>query len=331
VALSDPREHQLLGSLSHVQRVEEILRRSKIQPFQPVPWMWFPPQPGHDLNAREIAKGIEAESHHQFRKICFEEIVRASLGYNAVSVEWFLLQHTVLYNYLYNHLQTYPEEIPLYVEAEKVSPTLSLSTLTRDSNFLQKHLRTKSPFAHRALMHCIRILQPELACDMPQAFTPGLEFIAGPVQVLFRDQPPSLTTVLKIFSVLAIRFRRQYIHTAKMEWHLPLDTSILFLEDCLNSTSPKDLARTMTGTDELDFSGLSRQSILANDNFVRRLLTNWHDLSISVWECCAALPDIVPFLRECAQVSISLLSSVQRGQCHRFRGETLTGAIIGPP
>jgi hypothetical protein len=121
VALSDPREHQLLGSLSHVQRVEEILRRSRIPSFQPVPWMWFPPQPGHSLDAREIAVAIEAESHHQFRKIAFEEIVRASLGYNAVSVEWFLLQHTVLYIYLFNHLQIYPEEIPLYIEAEQVS------------------------------------------------------------------------------------------------------------------------------------------------------------------------------------------------------------------
>lgn len=121
VALSDPREYQLLGTLSHLQRVEEILRRSRIQPFQPVPWMWFPPQPGHGLSAQEIADAIEAESHHQFRKISFEEIVRASLGYNAVSVEWFLLQHTVLYIYLHNHLQIYPEELPLYIEAEKVS------------------------------------------------------------------------------------------------------------------------------------------------------------------------------------------------------------------
>lgn len=121
VALSDPREHQLLGSLSHMQRVEEILRRCRISPFRPAPWMWFPPPPGHDLDAREIADAIEAESHHQFRKISFEEIVRASLGYNAVSVEWFLLQHTVLSVYLLNHLQIYPEEIPLYIEAEKVS------------------------------------------------------------------------------------------------------------------------------------------------------------------------------------------------------------------
>ncbi|KAF3390480.1 hypothetical protein F1880_009165 [Penicillium rolfsii] len=283
VALSDPREHQLLGSLSHMQRVEEILRRCKISPFHSTPWMWFPPPPGHDLSAQQIADAIEAESHHQFCKISFEEIVRASLGYYAVSVEWFLLQHTVLYVHLFNHLQFYPEEIPLYIEVEK-------------------DLRTQSPFAHRALMHCIRTLQPDAAQDLPQTLTPGFEFIAGPVQMLFKDQPPSLTTILKIFSVLAFRFRRQYIHTAKMEWHVPLDTSILFLEDCLNSTSPKDLARTMTGSDELEFAGLSRQSIVANDDQLRGLLANWHVLSMSVWECCAALPEMVPFLIECAEV-----------------------------
>ena len=126
VALSDPHEQQLLSSLSHVQRVEEILRRSRIPPFQPVPWMWFPPQPGHGLNSREIADAIEAESHLQFRRISFEEIVRTSLGYNAGSVEWFLLQHTVLYIYLLNHLQIYPEEFPIYIEVEKVSLYLSL-------------------------------------------------------------------------------------------------------------------------------------------------------------------------------------------------------------
>lgn len=323
VALSDPREHQLLGSLSHVQRVEEILRRSRIAPFQPVPWMWFPPQPGHGLKSREIADAIEAESHHQFRKISFEEIVRASLGYNAVSVEWFLLQHTVLYIYLFNHLQIYPEEISIYIEAEKVSLYPPLNSRDSHSNPLSKHLRTQSPFAHRALMHCIRAIQPDAAHDMPQTFSSGFEFIAGPVQMLFRDQPPSLTTILKIFSVLAFRFRRQYIHTGKMEWHVPLDTSILFLEDCLNSTSPKDLARTMTGTDELDFSGLSQQSILANDTFVQGLLTNWHGLSIAVWECCAALPDIVPFLRECAQVSMS--------PCDSYSSRILTGIHTGSP
>ncbi|KAJ5153250.1 uncharacterized protein N7482_009728 [Penicillium canariense] len=281
VAMAEPREHQRLGNLSHVQRVEEILRRSSNSPFQPVPWTWFPPQPGHSLDARAIAGAIEAESHLHFRRLPFEEIVRASLGYPAISVEWFLLQHTVFFIYLSNHLQIYPEEIPLYIEAEK------------------------SPFAHRALMQCIRTLRPDATRDMPQPTTPGFEFIAGPVQLLFKDQPPSLTTILKIFSVLAIRFRRQYIHTAKMEWHRPFDTTILFLEDCLNSSSPKDLARTMTETAELEFSGLSRQHITANDAFVREILANWHSLSISVWECCAALPEIAPYLRECAQALLN--------------------------
>jgi len=120
VALSEPHEHQFLANLSHMQRVEEILRRSSIPPFQPIPWSWFPLPPGHSLDARTIAAGIEAESQFQFSRIAFEEIVRASLGYNTVSVEWFLLQHTDLYIHLLDHLQAYPEEISLYVEVEKV-------------------------------------------------------------------------------------------------------------------------------------------------------------------------------------------------------------------
>lgn len=120
VELSDAREHQLLGKLCQMQRAE-ILRRSRILPFEEVPWTWYPPQPGHALNASEIAGAIEAESHRQFCRLAFEEIVRASLGYFAGSVKWLLQQHTVLYTQLRNHHHIYPGEIPLYIEAEKVS------------------------------------------------------------------------------------------------------------------------------------------------------------------------------------------------------------------
>jgi hypothetical protein len=120
VALSEPHEYQLLVNLSHMQRVEEILRRSSIPPFQAIPWSWFPPQPSHTLDARAIATAIEAESHFHFRQIAFEELVRAALGYNAIFVEWFLQQHTALYIILINHLHAYPEDIPLYAEVEKV-------------------------------------------------------------------------------------------------------------------------------------------------------------------------------------------------------------------
>lgn len=120
IALSDPKEHELLENLSHMQKVEEILRRSTIPPYEPQPWTWFPPPPGHSLDAHAVADAIEAESHFQFTKIAFEELIRACLGYNTSSIEWFLLQHTVLYTHLLNHLQIYPEEIPLYIEVEKV-------------------------------------------------------------------------------------------------------------------------------------------------------------------------------------------------------------------
>lgn len=120
ISLCDSSDQQLLMNLSHMQRVEEILRRSSIIPFRPIAWSWFPPLPGHSLDARSIADAIEAESHFQFSKMEFEEIVRASLGYSAPSVGWFLLQHTALYIHLMDHLHAYPEETTIYLEVEKV-------------------------------------------------------------------------------------------------------------------------------------------------------------------------------------------------------------------
>ncbi|KAJ5510317.1 Guanine-nucleotide dissociation stimulator CDC25 [Penicillium expansum] len=282
VALSEPHEYQLLGNLSHIQRVEEILRRSSIPPFQPIPWSWLPPRTRITLDAREIAAAIDAESHFHFRQIAFEEFVRAALGYKAVFVEWFLQQHAALYIMLQDHLSAYKEDIPLYTEVEK-------------------HLRSRSPFAHRALVQCLLAVRHGGYRDMPKPNTAGFEFIAGPIQALFKDQPGRLTTMLKILSVLAMKFRRQYIHAPTMDWKTPFDTSIPFLNDYLESTSPKDLARSIRGLDEHSFAELTRQSLIAEDAIVGQLLDQWRILSISIWECCAALPNMVPYLQECAQ------------------------------
>ena len=169
-----------------------------------------------------------------------------------------------------------------------------------------KHLRSRSQFAHRALVQCLQKIQPEASQDLPSCTTPGFEFIASPIQCLFKEQPPSLSHILKLFSVLAVRFRRQYIHTARMSWKMPFDTTLMFLEDCLASTSVTHLARTLTGYDEIEFSQLSRQSLVTPDTCVKRLLANWQTLRTSVWECCSALPDLIPFLRDCTQVSPGL-------------------------
>ena len=88
-----------------------------------------------------------------------------------------------------------------------------------------------------------------------------------------------------------------------MDWRTPFDTSIPFLDDYLESTSPTDLARSMRGLDEHHFAELTRQSLIAEDAVVGQLKVQWRELSVSVWECCAALPDLIPYLQECAQVS----------------------------
>lgn len=126
IALSEPHEYQLLDSLSHMQRVEEILRRSSIPPFEAIPWSWFPPQSSPTLDALEIATAIETESHLHFSRIDFEEFVRAALGYNALFIDWFLQQHTALYLILLNHLQAHPEDVPLYANVEKVCTLYSI-------------------------------------------------------------------------------------------------------------------------------------------------------------------------------------------------------------
>lgn len=149
--------------------------------------------------------------------------------------------------------------------------------------------------------------------DMPQSNTAGFEFIAGPIQALFKDQPGGLSVMLKMLSVLAVRFRQQYIHTPTMDWNRLFDISLPFLEDCLTSTMAADMARSMSSLDEQNFAEITPQDLVAEGAVVGQLLAHWRALSISTWECCAALPELVPYLQECAQVSSPCL------EFHRIR------------
>lgn len=119
VGLIAPQEAPLVAELSHIQKVEEIIRRSRIIPHSYVPWTWFPSPETSDPQA--IAAAIDAESHLQFARIPFEEWVRYSLGYRVISVEWFLQQHTNLSFHLLNHLQGFTYDIQTYLAVEKVS------------------------------------------------------------------------------------------------------------------------------------------------------------------------------------------------------------------
>lgn len=136
---------------------------------------------------------------------------------------------------------------------------------------------------------------------MPNA-TPGFEFIADPIQSLFKELPPSLTSILKVLSVLRVRFERQYVHARTMDWIQPFDIDFSLYEDLTGSTSAADFARTLTNADERSFSALTPQQVIAEDPVVTKLLSKWESLSIEVWECCTALPDMIPYIQDCVQV-----------------------------
>lgn len=115
-----PYEVTFLPNFSHVQKVEEILRRS--QPSMPpsISWSWFPMQARQETDSLAIATRINAESHLQFKVVPFEEWVRCALGYPAPAVDTFLLQHNAFYIHLCNYLEMYTDEVDKYREVEKV-------------------------------------------------------------------------------------------------------------------------------------------------------------------------------------------------------------------
>ncbi|KAJ5602078.1 hypothetical protein N7510_011612 [Penicillium lagena] len=268
--------------LSFQQKVEEILRRSKTPYFQPTSQRWFLQPLGYDHSDKKIASEIEVGSRFYFNQISFEDLVRASLGHPAPSVEWFLQQHTTLYFLLKQHLCAKPEDAQLYAKVEK-------------------HLRDRCPFGHRALVQCLL----DVGCStggMSPSTTPGFQFLAGPIQCLFQhpfDFNRPLSKIFEILNVLAVRFQQQYNSSKEINWHLPFCTDVLFFE-YLTSESAEDHARDLTMKNSRDLTNLLTQDLEWVD-IVKSLVTNWNDLSFSVWECCSGLPELIPYIQKCAK------------------------------
>lgn len=163
-------------------------------------------------------------------------------------------------------------------------------------------MQGRSPFAHRALVQCLLAVQSDTVHSSPRSPSPGFDFITGPIQRLFKEHPPSVRDVLKVLCVLEIRFRQTYIHVPMMNWNEYFNIDIAFLEDVLASTSAEDLASTLTSTDEGLVSGLSQQTIMSDNAAVRQITTEWHLLSMAVWELCSGLPEYIEYMQECIQV-----------------------------
>ncbi|KAA8645711.1 uncharacterized protein ATNIH1004_007130 [Aspergillus tanneri] len=287
LTLIDATERVFIANLSHIQKVEEILRRCTVNSPPLVSWSWFPTQKDRALDPSDIAEAIDAESHLHFTRISFEEMVRYSLGYHADSVEWFFQQHTALYIHLQNYLHAFPDEVERYLAVEK-------------------HLRNRSPFAHRTLAQCLITMNPGSSPDITSNTAPAFEFIAGSIQRLFKELPPSLSSILKVLSVLGVRYQRKYVHVRNMNWHRQFNVTFSFLEDLMGSTSAADFARSLTNLDESHFSALTQQNLTDHDAVASRILIQWELLSIDVWESCTALPHMIGYIQECVQALLDI-------------------------
>ncbi|KAL3436736.1 hypothetical protein BDV09DRAFT_164295 [Aspergillus tetrazonus] len=302
--LFDSQERVFYANLPHAQKVDAILQRCKPTAPPMISWGWLPARmeigrTGDNMESLAVAKAIDAESHLHFTRITFEELVRYSLGYPSGQVEWFLRQHTCFYAHLLDHLHAFPEEVERYAEVEK-------------------HLRTRSPFAHRAVISALQ--DAGYALELP-CTTPGFGFFAGAIQRLFNELL-NLKLILKVLSVLGVRFARWYLHAQEMDWSRPFSIVFSFLEDMDSSDSPMNFARNLTRSVERDFALLIEGGTL-DKTVANRLSERWHLLSVEVWECCKALPETIRFIHECLEPLLTLrnyhsLTAILSG-LHKYR------------
>lgn len=121
--LAAPEKWLEYGRLSHEEKVGKIMRRCRL-PVPPVlTWSWLPTRSNDGLawDPLAMAKAIDAESHIQFNRIGFEDLVQYSLGHASRRVDWFLDQHSCFYAHLLDHFNAFPGELATYLEVEKVS------------------------------------------------------------------------------------------------------------------------------------------------------------------------------------------------------------------
>ncbi|PCH00491.1 Guanine-nucleotide dissociation stimulator CDC25 [Penicillium occitanis (nom. inval.)] len=281
-SLLPPMQSQYIPTLTQSQKVEEILRRCQATMPMNLQWSWYPSQGLRGPEPSVIAGEIEAESQMHFKAVPFEAWVRCSLGFPAAEADWFFLQHNALYIILLSHLQAHQYELPKYREVEKL-------------------LRQKSPFAHKAIVQCLNHFSD--GKELQQTSKSSLDFIAGPIQDLFQKYPANLISILKKLSVIAIRFRQTYIHVPNVDWNKRLDTRAKYLDDLLAALSPTDLARSLTRSDQSMFAQLSREQLMDEQNPIAEVLhTRWCDLVMAVREYCTAMPESLQSIQECIQI-----------------------------
>ncbi|KAL1959634.1 hypothetical protein VTO42DRAFT_1669 [Malbranchea cinnamomea] len=269
-----------VDQLPQAEIIEHILVLCRQNRPSQTPWSWSPSTSRAD-EIKTIAANINRESCKQLQSVPFEDWIRYSLGYYTPSVEWFFEQHRELYRVMYTYLTSFPQEIDRYLEVEE-------------------HLRSHSPFAHLAVLECLKSLSA-VARDTSSFEKWFVDFLVKPIRELFKSQISGLSKLLRKLSVLATRFRQAYQEKSVIKWNSAFETKSRYLDELLADNSAFVLARTLTLSDEEDFSVLSMNSFTMRDGALRVLICHWRELCKCAEECYTANTDMADYLQDCAK------------------------------
>ncbi|EER45701.1 conserved hypothetical protein [Histoplasma capsulatum H143] len=257
-SLLPPDDGTIVTELTHYDRVEKLLSLCRSKDNEARPWTWFPTRHPNDLDYEAVARDVNEESYLQFKAVRFEDWVHYSLGYPTPSVEWFLVQHSKLSSYLVDHFNEFPDRSHKYVEVEK-------------------HLRSRSPFAHQAVLCSLKVKGIVDSDDTPLSTHRLMRFLTIPIQNLFTTQQNGLIRMLKKLVVLEIRFNHMYHQGSDLNWDSNFEAESPLLDEFFEASSPRALARCLTHSDDREFTGLSLQSFVTEDSKFRFPL-NFFDL-----------------------------------------------------
>ncbi|KAI1939433.1 hypothetical protein LOZ58_004139 [Ophidiomyces ophidiicola] len=279
-----PTRYDLIFGLTHYEKVNELVRVCRTSSFQ-VSWSWFP-DCVDDALPSTIALEIDMESILHFKTVPFEDWVRYCLGYPTSSVTWFLELHNELYYMVTVYLCRFPSKASIYAEVEK-------------------HLRFRSPWAHRAIFQC---LQDRDLANPRGSFNNRIStFLVEPIQSFFASPSGPFVQFLKRLSVLSVRFTRQYHERCDINWATPFQTRFPHLNELVASHPITSLAKRLTYSNEREFNAFSLKAYDQNNNAeFQTLVDNWYLLSTSIEDCCIAFPEMFNYFKDCAKVLLSM-------------------------
>ncbi|KAL2374997.1 hypothetical protein RJZ57_000500 [Blastomyces gilchristii] len=117
----------------------------------------------------------------------------------------------------------------------------------------------------------------------------------------FPDQAYKYVEVEKKLVVLEVRFNQIYHRGSDVKWDSYFEAESPLLDEFFEASSPRALARSLTHSDDRDFTGLCLQSFVTEDSIFRRLTANWDNLCTVTEECCLAYPDLIDYFKSCVQ------------------------------